>query len=251
MSDWYQTFADDLWLRPDDVGAEEAAFIKKALRLREAQSVLDAPCGAGRIAIHLAHAGCNVTGVDLRRSFTDRAAARSRRERQSARFLALDLREMEFSSEFHGIYNWLGSFGYFSNTENLDVTRRYAKALRPGGRLLIDQPNRETLLRHFVARRAIRGCVTENRWDGETQRVESDRIVQRNGKTEHNRTSMRLYTPGQMRSLFERVGLDVEAMYGSHDGELYTRSSRRLIVVGRKMESADPAMQVAARASGH
>ena len=70
--DWTQHFAEDLWLKPDDVGAEEAAFIRKALRLRRGQSVLDAPCGAGRIAIHLAHAGCVVTGVDLRRSFIHR-----------------------------------------------------------------------------------------------------------------------------------------------------------------------------------
>ncbi|MBU4316705.1 MAG: methyltransferase domain-containing protein [Proteobacteria bacterium] len=101
MKDWYQTFAEDLWLKPDDVGAEEAAFIKTALRLRRGQLVLDAPCGAGRIAIHLAHAECKVTGIDLKKSFTDRAAARFQLENQSGRFLHMDLREMVFSSEFH------------------------------------------------------------------------------------------------------------------------------------------------------
>jgi len=236
MKNWYERFADDLWLKPDDVGAEEAAFIKKALGLQRGQSVLDAPCGAGRIAVHLAHAGCKVTGIDLRHSFTDRAAARFRAEKLDGRFFPFDLRDMEFEAEFDGTYSWLGSFGYFSETENMEVVRRYALALRPAGRLLIDQPNREALLRHFVASDTIRGWTVKNRWDPRTQRIESDRIVERDGKEEHNRMSMRLYTPNQMKRLFASVGLRVEDMYGSRHGEPYARSSRRLIVVGSRQK---------------
>lgn len=54
MKDWTRTFEDYLWLKPDDVGTEEAAFIRKTLMLRKGNAVLDVPCGAGRIAIHLA-----------------------------------------------------------------------------------------------------------------------------------------------------------------------------------------------------
>jgi len=236
MKDWYCTFADDLWLKPDDVGAEEAAFIKKALRLRRGQSVLDAPCGAGRIAIHLAHAGCRVTGIDLKRSFIKRAATRFRREEQNGCFLPVDMRDMSFSDEFHGILNWGGSFGFFAEADNLDVLRRYAAALRKGGRLLIDQTNRQALLRNFVACRKASGSTVRNRWSPGTQRVESDWIVHRRGKKEHNRMSVRLYTPSQMAKLFERVGLRIESTFGSIAGEPYQRSSKRLIVVGRKQD---------------
>jgi len=234
MADWTKDFAEDLWLKPDDVGAEEAAFLKKALHLRRGQSVLDAPCGAGRIAIHLARAGCVVTGIDLRPSFTGRAASRFRRERQSGRCLPMDLREMSFHGEFHAAYCWGGSFGYFEDSVNLDVMRRYAEASRRGGRLLIDQANRECLLRHFRPSRANGDVTIKNRWVPVTERVEGDWIVERSGKVEHNRTSIRLYTAVQMRRLFERVGLTVETMYGSFNGEPYSRPSRRLIVVGRK-----------------
>lgn len=51
-------FDDTLWLTPDNIGTDEATFIKRALRLRKGQRVLDAPCGADRIAVHLAKAGC-------------------------------------------------------------------------------------------------------------------------------------------------------------------------------------------------
>jgi tRNA U38,U39,U40 pseudouridine synthase TruA len=44
-----------------------------------------------------------------------------------------DLRGLDFNEEFEGVYNWGGSFGYFSDEENADVLRRYVRALRPGG----------------------------------------------------------------------------------------------------------------------
>jgi len=234
MTEWFRTFDESFWLRPDDVGAEEAAFIRKALRLRKGQRVLDAPCGAGRIAVHLAKAGCTVTGVDLTDSFIRRARGRFRREGLRGSFLAMDMRRLDFHEQFHGIYNWLGSFGYFSDAENADLVCRYARALRPRGRLLIDQPNREFLLRHFQPRKAFGDAVSHNRWDAAAERVVSKRVARRAGCRIESVSSIRLYTPSQMRRLFERAGLTVEAMYGHFLGEKYLRSSRRLIVVGQK-----------------
>jgi len=64
--------------------------------------------------------------------------------------------------------------------------------------------------------------------------MESDWIVDRKGKKEHNRISIRLYTYTQMKQLFARAGLTVERKYGSIAGEPYVRSSGRLIMVGKK-----------------
>ena len=57
LDEWFYTLDDALWLRADEEGRDEAAFIKRVLRLRKGQSVLDAPCGAGRVAYHLAKLG--------------------------------------------------------------------------------------------------------------------------------------------------------------------------------------------------
>ncbi len=38
MKDWTTDFAEGLWLKPEGVGAEEAAFIRKALHLRRGQT---------------------------------------------------------------------------------------------------------------------------------------------------------------------------------------------------------------------
>ena len=69
MPDWFETMEDRFWLRPDEAGGEEVWFILSALCLRRGDAVLDAPCRAGRVSLHLARAGCVVTGVDLRDTF--------------------------------------------------------------------------------------------------------------------------------------------------------------------------------------
>jgi SAM-dependent methyltransferase len=195
--------------------------------------VLDAPCGAGRISVHLAKAGLDVTGVDLRRAFLRRARARLRAEGLSATFLERDLRDLDFREAFHGACNWQGSFGYFSDEENADLVRRYAHALRPGGRLLIDQANREFVLRHFEPRREADGLVMQNRWDPGTERIYSTWVRTR-GDRRPNRLVVRLYTPGQMCALFEDAGVRVTRLYGSFLEDRYRRGANRLIVVGRK-----------------
>lgn len=122
----------------------------------------------------------------------------------------------------------------FRNAENADVIRRYAVALRPGGRLLIDQVNRENMLRNFKTSGGWGNVITRNKWNPRTQRIESEWIVKNKGKSSRNQMSLRLYTHGQMRNIYEKAELRIEKTYGSMDGESYRRSSKRLIVVGRK-----------------
>lgn len=234
MENWFETMDDGLWLLPDDTGEEEARFIKRALGLRKGQTVLDAPCGAGRIAYHLARSGCVVTGVDLRRTFISRARSRFRKVGLEGTFIVGDLRELDLGGPFHGICSWGGSFGYFADRENFQLVQRYVSALRPGGRLLIDQANRENLLRNFAAELRPRERLTvRNHWDTKAQRIISRRIL--DGKEDPgNMSSLRLYTRGQMRSLLEKAGLAVEAFYGSSAGDSYGRRSRRMVAVGRK-----------------
>ena len=241
---WFQHFDDSFWLLRSEMPEEQARFIKRTLRLRKGQSVLDVPCGAGRTAVALARLGLKVTGVDLRAKFVGRARRRFRKERLSGTFLTGDMRELDFSKEFHAVVNWFGSFGYFSDEENLDVVRRFARALRPGGRVLIDMVNREYVLRHFIAERRAplrelgrRGpgtLIVRNRWNPRLQRIEGTWIIERGAQRVRYPMFMRLYTPAQFETLFRRAGLVVEKMYGSTVGGPRSRSSHRLIVVGRK-----------------
>jgi len=234
MMEWFENYERNFGLKGDETGEEEAAFIMRALGLRRAQSVLDAPCGSGRIAIHLARAGVRVTGIDLTENYVRRARNRFRRQGLTGTFLRCDMRKIDFENEFHAMFNWQGSFGFFSDAENLGALRRFAGALRSGGRLLIDQPNREYILRHFDSRSRRGDVRITTRWNASTQRAESTHRSTHAGRSAVARMSIRLYTPAQFRRLFARAGLKVEATYGDLDGGKYHRGSRRIHVVGRK-----------------
>ena len=231
--EWFDNYEDHFGLKGDETGEDEARFMVRALRLGRGRRVLDAPCGAGRIAVHLARAGCNVTGIDITACYLARARRRFRSEGLKGAFLRRDMRKLDCDAEFDAVLNWQGSFGYFSDAENLDVLRRFARAVRPGGRVLIDQPNREFILRHFRAsgRRGDVRIVT--RWDAHTQRAVSTWTRASGRGRRRWRMSIRLYTPAEFRRLFAQAGLRVEAIYGGLDGCEYHRGSRRIHIVGR------------------
>jgi hypothetical protein len=120
------------------------------------------------------------------------------------------------------------------NVVKSTILRRYTRALRKGGHLLIDQPNRERILRNFIPERVDGTIVTHSTWHADTQRLVCRRTI---GGVDDpkNTSSTRLYTPGQIKGLFTRVGMVVEELYGSSKGgQFISRSSRRMIVVGRK-----------------
>jgi len=238
MPEWFEQFDDRLWLKEDTGAEEDARLVRRMLHLRRGRKVLDAPCGAGRIAVHLARAGLNVTGVDRNPRFLRRARDRFRREGLAGEFHELDLRQLAFDGRFDAVVNWFGSFGYFSDEENLDLLCRFARALRPGGRLLVEHVNRGRVLRHFLTRivgpRGPGRLTVRNRWDPASERVEGRWLLEVRGRRLRYRSSLRFFTPRQLGELFERAGLRVEAMYDSVDASPFTRRSRRLAVVGVK-----------------
>lgn len=232
--EWFHHFDESLWLKSDETGVEEAQFIIRTLALKNGHTVLDVPCGAGRIAVHLAKAGCQVTGVDLSPEFVARARRRLRRQHLPGRFLRADMRELDFEGKFDAVIIWGGSFGYFSDLENLAFLTACARALRSGGALLIDDRSREWTLRHFRPKLSFGTTEVRNRWSRRTQRMESAWTWKAARQRLSCRSSIRLHTPGQYRRLFARAGLQVQAIYGNLDGHKHSHALPRIYVFGRQ-----------------
>lgn len=234
MEEWYRHVHPILYLKEEEGSDQEAQLIIEALRLKPGDRVLDAPCAAGRISVRLARAGCLVTGVDINEEFLQLARERLQSEGLPGTFLNMDVRRLPFHEEFDAALNWWASFGYFSDEENLETLRGMSGAVRPGGRVLIEQPNREFVLRRLAP--VVEGdpWLLLSRWDPVRERIESHWILRLEGRNESYPMSMRWYTPAQLRRLFRRAGLEPEEAYGDYDGSPYQRSSPRLILVGRK-----------------
>jgi SAM-dependent methyltransferase len=243
-SEWFRAFFDEEYveqLRDQKRGqtGREAAFVFKALRLKPRSRVLDVGCGFGRHAAALARRGARVTGVDLSRAMLE--AARRQTRGLPVTLLRADMRRMKFAREFDGAYCLFTSFGYFSPRQNLQALRGMARSLRPGGRLVIDTPDRAYLDRHSLtknwSRSGPRYIFEEADYDRSSGRVRSRWHVLRLGSTRVRRRHTTLYVHdlAQWKGMFRRVGLSLAAACGGFDGRPpKAGETRRLIVIGER-----------------
>lgn len=94
--------------------------------------VLEAGCGTGRTACHLAKLGCRVTAVDVRSDMLAKAEERARREGVSVHFRRADVRAMPFAA---GSFDAVLAESVTIFTDAPQALREYRRVLRPGGRL--------------------------------------------------------------------------------------------------------------------
>jgi cyclopropane fatty-acyl-phospholipid synthase-like methyltransferase len=114
--DWFVGFNTGLkakfWRAASEPWAdEEAGAIASLLDLPAAARVLDAPSGAGRIALRLAERGLRVTGIDISEEEVVEARRLAAERGVGARFERGDLHSLP-EEGFDAIVHWGNSFGH-------------------------------------------------------------------------------------------------------------------------------------------
>jgi len=171
---WYASFFGEEYfdiydgLLSDERTTREIEGIVKLLALPPGSLMLDLARGHGRHAIPLAERGYRVTGQDLSEVFLNRARADAETRGVQVNWVHSDMREIPFVDEFDAIINIFTAFGYLeSDAEDQLVLHQVHKALRPGGRLLLELMHRDALVRGFqpfgVSRSEDDVLVTEER----------------------------------------------------------------------------------------
>jgi SAM-dependent methyltransferase len=121
----------------------------KFLEPEAGASVLDLGCGAGRHSVELASRGFEVTGIDLSAASICRASSTPA---PNLMFLRRDMRRPFGAKAFDVVFNLFTSFGYFEGqADHLKVVRNIARALKPGGTLVLDYLNAQYAESHRVA----------------------------------------------------------------------------------------------------
>jgi SAM-dependent methyltransferase len=244
--DWFRPFFDAAYVaalreeKPLRQTRREVDFVLRSLRPAPNARILDLACGYGRHASLLARRGFRVVGVDLSRPMLAEARRRFR-EGPRLSFRRGDMRRMAYRDEFDAVVNLYTSFGYFTPAQNAAVLRGMARALRPGGRLLLDHrdPVHEAALPRRLRYRAGRTRVVleERRFDRGARVTESTRLVltagRRTARLEHLR--VQTFSLSQWRRMLRAAGLRLLRAYSGFDGRRYRRGSTgRLIVVAEK-----------------
>jgi SAM-dependent methyltransferase len=247
-SAWYVDFFRSDYLNvyghifTEERAEKESAFVARALGLQPGASVLDLCCGQGRHSIQLAKRGLRVTALDLNAEYLELARKAAESGKVAIETVTADMREIPFANKFDAIVNMYSSFGYLeSEAEDLKVLESAAKALKAGGRLLLDMLNREWAIDNYIQNDWHTGAdgtlyVERRDLDLATSRMHVHFIVvdPNGGRHESIGHIIRLYTLTEMTRLLERVGLRVTSVFGGFEGEQYGIGTRRMIVVGQK-----------------
>lgn len=247
-SDWYKTAFRYDYLRVyphrnDEEARRQVDFLLHSLDVPPSCEVLDLGCGDGRHSLELTRRGFRVTGLDLSEELLERARRRSADEGLDITFIQGDMRDPPAVRAYDLAVNFFTSFGYFrEDGENARVLEAISRALRPGGRFLMDYLNREYVISTLVPsdRRNVEGMeVEQRRWitgnpseAGEHVRINKQVRIREDGAERSYDESVRMYTLEELETLMDRAGLKVTQTYGDFDGRPVSGDAPRNILVG-------------------
>jgi len=239
VDDHMFVYRDDL---TDERSDAEVVALVKLLELNSPMKILDLACGFGRHANRLAALGHSVTGVDFMPGFLELARKEADRLGVKVEYRQGDMRQINFVEEFDRVVLLFTSFGFFEDHENVQVMENMARALKPGGLLGFDIPNRDVVVKELPASHVIDkgGDLIINRlsFDVLTGRFHNRRIIIRDGIRKDKPHSVRLYNATEIRDLVNRAGLEVYKI-SEYNGQPVSVSSRRMMVIARKPQQAE------------
>ena len=248
--EWFEAFFDGIYTRVltgpayTTTAAGQADVVRRMLKLRKGQAVLDVPCGAGRITIPLARRGMVMTGVDLTAGYLRRAAARRppgprRRAVHPSRHARDRLRR-----RVRRRLQLVRQLRLFQPRPEPGRRHAHLSGLKPGGRFLLEGMNKSWILSHFLPSsepQEVGGGVTisnRRRWDARSDTVVDTWTMTRGQQSETHTIRMQQYNAADLRKLLGKAGFGEVRLFGRDrldelPGRL-TRHSRRFLAVATK-----------------
>jgi SAM-dependent methyltransferase len=201
------------------------------------RSVLDLPCGDGRLTVRLAEAGHEAVGVDISAEEVEHAR---RRQGTAARFLVGDLRALpdEATGPFDAVLSWGNSFGYTVPSDSARSLAAMHGALGPGGRLVLESGS--------VAEAVLPGGVDEtdeyefggvrasvrHRYVPAESRLESEYVFEdETGATETVRAAHHVHTTGELVRMLKAAGFGSVELLAPDGSKPYALGDGRVIAV--------------------
>jgi SAM-dependent methyltransferase len=214
--------------------------------------LLDAGCGTGRYATELARRGYDVDGIDLSAELIEVARRSSEEGRTTVSFAVGDIQRLP-SGRYDAVL-CRGVLNDFVDDEGREgILATFARALRPGGVLILDVREWETSAarkaREPVFKKSVdtdRGKLTftsvteldrENR-----QLVLSERhTLVRDGQEQASEYQfvMRCWTRGELLSSLRKSGFTPVDCFGAYDHTVESGATDRLVAVAQRSKNVE------------
>lgn len=225
------------WVADEEEAAEQIEFARRLLYLPVGSLVLMPFCGAGWHAHELAMWGYQVIGIDPSLTLLREAFERNHKIGVSVMFIAADL-PLPFDDASFDAAMILGTRFGLTGSEQDD--RRWltelARVLKPNGRLVLELPHRDGVVRHWQKRTWERlhddaACLIVRDWDALTGRMLEEWIVMdANGQTRRFAFTCRIYTLTEFAGLLQPHGFQMTNAFGTFWGADLALHHQRMIV---------------------
>ncbi len=216
---------------------EQIQFLKK--RLKPDGYVLDLACGTGRHLIGVGSLGFKAVGLDVSIKLLKIAKQRE----QQVQVVRGDLRFLPFKSGvFAAVVSMDTSLGYLpSKKSNQQILAEVRRAMSKGSVLIVDVFNRSKLMAKNQTKPAHPKWqeypsfyLKQKRTLSSSDRRIKDLWVVRDkatGQVKRFRHSVQLFSQDELGGLLKAANFVVEEVLGSYEGEFFSESSPRLILV--------------------
>jgi SAM-dependent methyltransferase len=165
---------------PWDIGAPQPAIIRLAGEGAFSGAVLDAGCGTGENALHVAALGLHVLGVDVAETALSLAREKAAARGIDAEFASADALHLDRLGRVFDTVLDCGLFHTFDGDERRDYAASVASVTRPGGNLHVlcfSDLGAGTRGPHPVSEAELRAAFTGDGWS--VAAVDPDRIQTR------------------------------------------------------------------------
>ena len=244
--DWYKEWFGKEYLlvyphRNEAEAQRQIEFLQTHIKIPKDSKILDLCCGNGRHTVELKKLGYDVVGLDLSEDLLEVARSKASEDGLDLHFVQCDMREIPYENYFDFVVQFFTSFGYFeTDAENQRVLSAISKALKSGGKFMIDYMNPDCIVKNLVAKDekqiAEDVSIIQERWiDDSTHRVNKKITLNKNGEKSVFNESVRMYSLQEIIEMLPSEGLRLTEVYGDFDGSEYGSDSPRMILIGEKI----------------
>jgi ubiquinone/menaquinone biosynthesis C-methylase UbiE len=118
---------------------------------RSGARILDLACGAGAVTVEFARRGYRVIGLDCTPAMLELAGKMAEKKRVMVSWVLGDMRTIQYENEMDYVLLRDVVFGAFGSREEHElIMRNIARALKPGGRMLLEVYNRAFGITHEI-----------------------------------------------------------------------------------------------------
>jgi len=244
--DWWKRYFKEAWepiqhlYKLPEETQTEAFCIANIMHEKAYTSVLDVPCGYGRMCLALAKQGFEVSGIEYNIEAVQHGNNLAQEMGLSVSLQQGDMRYINMPQQFDVGLCLFNSFGYFNDAENKQYLEQMSKAIRKGGMFLLECHVLETVLPAFTPsslwRLSDEVLIAEERqYDFSQSRLNSNWTVIRSQQQAYYQSSVRMYSYRELCDLLTQCGFGNIKAYRNLEREELEMGDDTMVLMATKM----------------